>query len=197
MLKTMATEMGRAFGNNPARIVKRYLFLTLYGLCKYLPSPIGDALRWLCLKPFLRKLRTIWIKEGATFHFPENISIGKSALNEFTYFNGYGGIDIGDNVLIGANSMFYSNDHVFDAVDVPIILQGLRKKPIAIRDNVFIGCAVTVLGNVTINRGAVVGAGSVVTTDVPENAIVAGAPAKIIRYRSGAGSNLPSQRDDH
>jgi len=184
MYKTLISEVRKAFAS-PWQLLKRYLFLTLYGVFKYLPTPFGDVLRWLCLKPFLKRLHTFWIKEGVTFHFPENISVGASALNEFTFLNGYGGIEIGDNVLIGANSMFFSADHVFDDVNAPIILQGLRKKPIVVKDNVFIGCGVTVLGNVTINSGAVIGAGSVVTTDVPENAIMAGVPAKIVRYRNG------------
>lgn len=164
-------------------VIKRYLFLTLYGVLKYLPTPIGDVLRALYLKFFLKKINTIWIREGVTFHFPENISIGKSVLSEFAYLNGYGGIDIGDMVLIGAGSMFFSHDHAFSDLTKPIRHQGLIKKPIIIKDNVFIGCNVTVLGNVTINQGSVVGAGSLVTSDVPVNSVVAGIPAKVIGLR--------------
>jgi acetyltransferase-like isoleucine patch superfamily enzyme len=164
-------------------LVRRYTFLTVYGVVKYLPTPIGDVLRSLWLKLFMKRFRTFWVKEGTTFHFPENIAIGNSAINEFVYFNGYGGIDIGDLVMIGAGSMFYSHDHGIDDLDTPMIHQGLQRKPILIKDNVFIGCGVRVLGNVTIEEGAVVGAGSVVTSDVPSNAIVGGIPARVIRYR--------------
>lgn len=53
---------------------------------------------------------------------------------------------------------------------------------IIIRDGAWLGTGVTVIGNVTIGKGAIVGAGSVVTKDVPDNCIVAGNPAKVIRY---------------
>lgn len=164
-------------------LIRRYVFLTFYGIVKYLPTPIGDILRGLYLKLFLKKLNTTWVREGATFHFPENISIGRSVLSEFVYLNGYGGIEIGDQVMVGANSMFFSHDHNFSDMSKPMWSQGLSKKPIKIKDNVFIGCNVSVMGNVTINEGAVIGGGSVVTKDVPENTIVAGVPAKIIGKR--------------
>ena len=79
--------------------------------------------------------------------------------------------------------MFYSHDHNFSDLSRPIWYQGLIKKPIKIKNNVFIGCNVIILGNVTLNEGAVIGAGSVVTSDVMENEIVAGIPAKVIGHR--------------
>ena len=183
MLKDFLIDYKNVFKGDMIALLKRYIFLTFYGFFKYLPTPIGDILRAAYLKLFLKKLNTIWIREGVTFHFPGNISIGKSVVSEHVYFNGYGGIEIGDMVLIGANSMFYSHDHDFNDLSKPIWHQGLIKKPIKIKDNVFIGCNVIILGNVTINEGAVIGAGSVVTSDVMENEIVAGAPAKVIGHR--------------
>ncbi len=184
MLDEFNKDFKNVFNGNPLTVLQRYIFLTIYGIFKYLPTPIGDILRAVFLKLFLKKINTIWIREGVTFHFPENISMGKSMVAEFVYFNGYGGIEIGDKVLIGANSMFFSHDHNFSDITKPIWHQGLTKKPIVIKDNVYIGCGVTVLGNVTVNSGSVIGAGSVVIEDVPENSIVAGIPAKVIGERS-------------
>lgn len=192
MLNNFLHDYKNVFNSNPFYLIKRYLFLTIYGIFKYLPTPIGDVLRAAWLKLFFKRINTIWVREGVTFHFGENISIGNSVIGEFTYFNGYGGIDIGDKVLIGAYSMFYSHDHNFNDLTKPIWHQGLKKKPIIIKDNVFIGCNVVVLGGVTINEGAVIGAGSVVVSDVPQNAIVAGVPAKVIGERGGE-SKLLSQ----
>ena len=184
MLKDFLIDYKNVFKGNVLALLKRYVFLTFYGFLKYLPTPIGDVLRTVYLKLFLKKLNTFWIREGVTFHFPENISIGQSGINEYVYLNGYGGIDLGDTVIIGANSMFYSHDHNFSDLSKPIWHQGLIKKPIVVKSNVYIGCNVIVLGNVTIHEGAVIGAGSVVTSDVMENEIVAGIPAKVIGYRS-------------
>lgn len=183
MIDDFSKDFNNTFEGNLFKVILRYIFLTLYGFLKYLPTPFGDILRGLFLKFFLKKINTLWVREGVTFHFPENISIGNSVLGEFVYLNGYGGIDIGDKVLIGTNSMFFSHDHKFDDLTKPIWHQGLIKKPILIKDNVFIGCGVTILGNVTVNSGAVIGAGSVVIEDIPENAIVAGIPAKVISVR--------------
>ena len=172
------------FNESLISLLRRYTFLTLYGFLKYLPTPIGDILRGFYLKLFLKRINTMWVREGVTFHFPENISIGNSVISEFAYFNGYGGIEIGDKVLIGANTMFYSHEHNFTDLTKSIRSQGLSKKPIVVKDDVFIGCGVLVLGNVTLGEGSVIGAGSVVTKDVPQNSIVAGVPAKVIGMRS-------------
>ena len=61
--------------------------------------------------------------------------------------------------------------------------QGVTSQPIVIGDNVWLGCRVTVLGNITIGSGTIVGAGSVVTKSIPENVIAAGNPCKVIRVR--------------
>ena len=197
IINDFLTDFKNVFNGNVISLIKRYIFLTLYGLLKYLPTPIGDILRSIYLRLFVKKLNSFWIREGITFHFPENISIGKSIISEYVYFNGYGGITIGDMVLVGANSMFYSHDHDFSNLSKPIWHQGLIKKPIVVKDDVFIGCNVVILGNVTINKGAIIGAGSVVTKDVPENAIVVGVPAKVIGSRGNTepykSSNLFSK----
>lgn len=183
MLSGFLQDYKNNFKSNLWSLLTRYFFLTFYGLFKYLPTPVGDVLRSAYLKFFLKELHTLYIREGITFHFPENISIGRSAISEFVHFNGFGGIQIGDKVIVGAGSRFFSHDHEFSDLTKPIWHQGLIPKPIVIKDNVYIGCNVTVLGNVTVNEGAVIGACSVVTENVPENAIVVGIPGKVIGYR--------------
>lgn len=191
MVNNFSNDYKNVFGNNPLSLVRRYFFLTVYGVVKYLPTPFGEVFRTLLLKLFVKKLDTYWVREGVTFHFPENIEIGKSVLGEFVYLNGYGDIEIGDDVIIGASTKLYSHDHKFDDLSLPIRQQGLEKKKIIIKDDVYIGCNVTILGGVTIQKGVVIGAGSVVTKDIPENSIVAGMPAKVIGTRSE--SNLQKE----
>ena len=80
----------------------------------------------------------------------------------------------------------YSRNHAFDRCDVPMREQGYGpEKTIIIGDDVWIGGHVIILPGVNIGNGAIVGAGAVVTRDVPEYAVVGGNPAKVIRFRNG------------
>ena len=93
-------------------------------------------------------------------------------------------IEIGCGVMIAPNCAFYTYDHGV-APDQPISKQPLQSKgSIIIANDAWIGVGVIVLGGVRIGEGAVVGAGSVVTGDVPDGAIAAGVPARIIKMRS-------------
>jgi acetyltransferase-like isoleucine patch superfamily enzyme len=93
-------------------------------------------------------------------------------------------IEIGRGVQIAPYCAFYSYDHGM-AREIPMTHQPLRSKgPINVGDGAWLGVGVIVLSGVRIGRGAVVGAGAVVTDDVPESAIVAGVPARLIRMRA-------------
>jgi acetyltransferase-like isoleucine patch superfamily enzyme len=94
-------------------------------------------------------------------------------------------IQIGSGVMIAPNCAFYSYDHGV-VPDQPIRKQPLQSKgAIIIEDEAWIGFGVIVLSGVRIGKGAVVGAGSVITQDVPDYAIAAGVPAKVIKLRNG------------
>lgn len=99
------------------------------------------------------------------------------------YFGAGGGIKIGSKVVIGASVELLAENHCFEDSEIPIQDQGVSRKGIVIEDDVWIGNSVIVLDGVCIGRGAVIGAGSIVTKDVPANAVVAGNPARILRYR--------------
>lgn len=113
-----------------------------------------------------------------------SIKIGKNcSINPFCVLYGQGGLVIGDHVRIATHCVFIPANHRADELDVPITSQGLDKKGIKIGNNVWIGASVTVLDGCEIGDGAIVGAGAVVTKDVAPNSVVAGVPAKLIRYR--------------
>ena len=93
---------------------------------------------------------------------------------------------IGNNVMMGPDCVIITVNHRFDDLSIPMIKQGTTpEKPVFIGDDVWIGQRVIILPGVKIGKGSIVGAGSVVTHDVPDFAIVGGAPAKIIRMRCG------------
>jgi acetyltransferase-like isoleucine patch superfamily enzyme len=83
----------------------------------------------------------------------------------------------------------FSENHQYGEDDVPIRLQGETRAPVIIEDDCWIGAGATILGEVHVGRGAVIGAGSVVTRDVPPNAVVAGIPAVVLRYRGKSPSS--------
>lgn len=92
---------------------------------------------------------------------------------------------IGKDVMMGPNVSIYTTNHRFDRIDIPMNQQGFSpEKPVTICDDVWIGGSSIILGGVTINKGAIVAAGAVVTKDVPEYATVGGNPAKVIKFRS-------------
>ena len=93
-------------------------------------------------------------------------------------------IRIGSAVEIAARCAFYPYDHGVEAGQ-PIAVQPLTSKgAIIIEDGAWLGYGVIVLSGVRIGKGAVIGAGSVVTTDVPDGAVAAGVPARVIKMRS-------------
>jgi acetyltransferase-like isoleucine patch superfamily enzyme len=159
------------------------IFQTVWGMVKYLPTGVGDWIRFAVLKLFMKKIGTAWIHSGVTIWWPERISIGDGSINEDIHLNGFGGITVGDRVLLGHRTTLFSDEHIFDDPARPIWDQGRKAAPITIEDDVYLGCNVVVLAGVTIGRGAVIGAGSVVTRDVPPLAIAVGAPARVIGKR--------------
>ena len=100
-------------------------------------------------------------------------------------FSAYkGSIKIGSNVQIAPNCAFYPYDHGFSPNELIITQQPRTKGGIVIDDDVWLGYGVIVLDGVRIGKGVVVGAGSVVTHDIPDCAIAVGVPAQVVKMRS-------------
>ncbi len=125
------------------------------------------------------------IHMGAYFYYPPNISIGKDTIvGEKVVLDGRNKLTIGDHVDIASEVMIYNaqhdiHDESFKAISAPVIIE----------DYVFIGPRAIILPGVTIKKGAVVGAGAVVTKDVEEFKIVGGVPAKEIGERQNKNPN--------
>jgi acetyltransferase-like isoleucine patch superfamily enzyme len=119
----------------------------------------------------------------------EGVRIGdRTAIGARNVIWGQGGITIGDNCLLGPNVTVLSENHVANSATELVRDQGAVRAPVVIEDDCWIGAGATVLLGVRIGRGAVVGAGAVVTKDVESLAIVVGVPAKQIGQRG-----LPSE----
>lgn len=96
-----------------------------------------------------------------------------------------GGVSIGDRTLVGYRTQILSTNHVIPQVPERIFNSGSEHQPVKISKDVWIGANCIILPGVTIEEGAVVAAGSIVTKSVPPWTIVAGVPAKILRQRQG------------
>lgn len=122
--------------------------------------------------------------EGESFN-PEIVIGNNVMLTDYVQISATRKVVLGDNLLVGQNVYISDNSHGkadCSAVGIPPINRPLTSKgPVIIGKNVWIGRGAVILSGVTIGDNAIIGANSVVTRDVPENCVVAGAPAKFIK----------------
>jgi len=115
---------------------------------------------------------------GTFIRIGNNVGIG-----EYAYLGGAGGLEIGDDCIVGQYFSCHPENHNYDNPEIPIRMQGIHRQGIKIGSNCWIGSKVTILDGVTIGDGCVIAAGSVVTKSFPPNIIVGGVPAKQLKNR--------------
>lgn len=111
------------------------------------------------------------------------LTIGEGTyIGRFAHINAWRQVTIENNVLLADRVFISDADHNYENPDVPIILQGdAFKGPVCLKTGCWLGVGVVVLPGVTVGMNAVVAANSVVTKDVPDYAVAAGIPAKVIK----------------
>lgn len=107
-----------------------------------------------------------------------------SHLKSDTYINAAGGVRIGRYFHTGRSLTIYSSNHDYDGGDAIPYGEKECPGPVLIEDFVWCGANVTILPGVTVGESAVIGAGAVVTRDIPPLAVVGGNPARVIKYRN-------------
>jgi acetyltransferase-like isoleucine patch superfamily enzyme len=129
--------------------------------------------------------RWSWIGHGTKIRVHEGIvSIGaKSVLGQECTISAYQHVSIGRECIVADRAMMIDFDHGMVEVERPIREQGIYKRDVRIGHNVWIGYGACILRGVTVGNNAVIGTSAVVTKNVPENAVVGGVPAKLIRMR--------------
>lgn len=140
------------------------------------PEEIREILSRLTGKPIDPTVRVF-----LPFHtvFGQFIELGKNVfINTSCVFLDRGGITIEDDVFIGPNVSVITENHP----EQPALRHNVYTRPIRIKRNAWIGAGAIILPGVTVGENAIVGAGSIVTHDVEDNAIVVGNPARFIRY---------------
>lgn len=146
------------------------------------------SMKKLCKKKFKEFGEGAEFRAGAYAIACSKISLGKNAIIRPTTMlfadprpDG-AGIVIEDDVLLGSGIHFYVTNHRYDEITKPIFSQGhYDSKPILVKKGAWIGANSIILPGVTIGENSVVGAGSVITKDVPDRVIVVGNPGKIIK----------------
>ncbi len=136
------------------------------------------------VRDYMRQITGSEIDETLRIFTPFHINYGKKTtfgrdcfVNFGCTFLALGGITIEDDVFIGPHCVLATEYHP----EEPTTRHSLLTKPIVVKRNAWLGANVTVLAGVTIGENAIVAAGSVVTKDVPDNMVVAGSPARVIR----------------
>lgn len=165
---------------------KKLLFAMYKLTASWLPisqrSKLAKSMRLFWAKRILKKCgKNVNIERDSVFgpgvSIGDNSGIGiKCEL--------YGPVNIGSDVMMGPEVVIYTSGHNFDRTDTPMRLQGSTDyHPVTIGDDVWIGRRTMIMPGVTIGNGCIIGAGAVVTKDVPEYSVVGGVPAKVIKRR--------------
>jgi len=180
----------------------------LESIVRFMPGQIGSCVRRGWFKRRFKHSEKTYIGFGCEFLSPGSMSfdrmvrIGKNSfitaeggtiqvgvctsMNMNVHINASvgGEIIIGNHCLIGPNVVMRTAGHRFENVNTYIQEQGHIVGNIHIDDDVWIGSNAVILGGVNIGKGAIIGAGAVVTRSIPPMAIAVGVPAKVIKYRT-------------
>lgn len=155
----------------------------LTGLIEYLRTPAPRGLRLLNF--FCQKIMRVNSRYSFMIHFTSKVSgevkIGKNVANSFAnsggcYVQGINGIEIGDDTIFAPGVKFVSANHDTDNLETHI-----KTYPIVIGRNCWIGTNAVIMPGVKLGNNVIVGAGSVVTKSFPDNAVIAGVPARALR----------------
>jgi acetyltransferase-like isoleucine patch superfamily enzyme len=172
-----------------ARLLARYVLLKLRygsrlqtdGICFFCPGVRLEIGR----DATLRIGRWAWIGDGSKIRVHEGeVSIGaKTVMGQECTISAYQHVEIGRECIVADRVMLIDFDHGVVEVERPIRLQGIYKRDVRVGHNVWIGYGACILRGVIVGDNSIIGTSTVVTRDVPENAVVGGSPARVIRMR--------------
>ena len=145
---------------------------------------LGIKLRYVSYKKRIDIGKGVIISELVSIKFPNRLELGDNTfIGRGTLIQASGEVEIRENVLIGPECRIWSSNHNFKQSNMPINKQGHSFAKVVIEEDVWLGTNVIVLSGVTIGKGTIVAAGAVVTKSFPDNVIIGGNPAKLIKRR--------------
>lgn len=168
-----------------ARLLPRGVKTGLLTACRGVTGKVGLLLRYVLVSSLAPSCGdNVGIHPAVFIFFPDRLILGDNvSIHPMSYIDATGHVTIGSNVSIAHSVTILSSTHSFTTRRIPMKYQPVEFLATTIGDDVWLGAKATVLGGVTIGRGSVIGAGAVVTRDVPSFAVVAGIPARIIARR--------------
>src|SRR4051794_12755498 len=130
--------------------------------------------------------RWSWIGHGTKIRAHEGeVSIGaKTVMGQECTISAFQHVSIGRECIVADRVMLIDFDHGVVEVERPVRAQGIYKRDVRVGNNVWVGYGACFLRGVTVGDNAVIGTSSVITADVPANAVCAGVPARILRMRA-------------
>ena len=172
-------------------MMRKLALITYYGIAKHLPTnetklfgKLSRAIReTVTRRIFKHSGLTFNINRGAYFGTGINVSIGNNSSigRDCQLAND---VSIGDDVMMAPEVAIFSVGHETSDTSIAMRLQGnMAPKPVSIGNDVWIGQRVMIMPGVNIGNGVIIAAGTIVTKDVPDFAVVGGNPAKIIKQR--------------
>lgn len=175
--------------------MKKIYLILYYGFARILPKStnpiVGSFSKWLrcclCSRIFLKAGKKLNVEQGAYFGSGKDCIVGDEVGfgKNFKCLNR--SLQMGSYIMMGEDVLFLGGEHGHERIDIPMGHQGgkAEKTPLIVDDDVWFGARVLVLpGCKHIGKGVIIGAGAVVTKDVPDYAVVGGNPARIIKFRN-------------
>ncbi|WP_432798745.1 acyltransferase [Poriferisphaera sp. WC338] len=170
--------------NKLLRVTKEELWALVETLTNWIPGRIGSHFRGFILSLVAKSGKRLLVRAYAHVFSPHNLIIGDHcSIGRFSILNCVGTVRMGNYVRMGPNVMITTLNHGF-VKGTNIHHQECELQQVTIGDDVWIGGHASILAGINIGNGVVIAAGAVVTKDVPDNAIVGGVPAKILKYRN-------------
>jgi acetyltransferase-like isoleucine patch superfamily enzyme len=175
-------RIGMGLASRGRNVYYRTLGVEMTGYCWLRDIEIGRNWRDIFLEEGVSLDNGVVIVTGGAPK-PGKVTIrANTYVNRYTIFDGHESIEIGRRCMIGPHCYITDGDHTTEPGQ-SVQSQPMRKAPVILEDEVWLGSHVVILPGVRIGHGAVVGAGSVVSRSIPANAIAYGVPARVMRMR--------------
>ncbi len=185
MLKRDFFLRSKLVGISPMQLVLEQVESAVVGLTGWIPTILGMCIRNVVYRLLGMKISGFcWIQPRVTIVNMRRLRVGSNfGCNSGTYINAIGHISMGNDVLIGSNVTISSGKHEIEGRETSVFSRPVRPMPINFGNDIWVGAGASILPGLNVAEGTVVGANTVVTKDTQPYSVMAGVPARIIRFR--------------